>query len=918
MKYIILLALFFTTLTLYGQNKYSIKGAITDTASGMKLQNTLICLLNQQDSTLESFTRADHNGSFSINTIDKGNYILLITYPGYADYVEKVRLDSLLHEHDFGTVNMISKAKLLNEVIIKGSRIAIKIKGDTTEYDAKAFKTQHNASIEDLLKQFPGIQVDQYGKITAQGQTVNKILVDGEEFFSDDPTLVTRNLRADMVDKIQLYDKKSDQATFTGIEDGQRTKTINVKLKEDKKNGYFGKIDAGGGNSKYYQGQAIFNRFWNKGKFSAYATTANNGKTDLGYDDNQKYASSGYNSFSGADGFSSSGTYNGKGMPVARTGGLHYDTKWNGDKEAINTNFKIGSLDVDGINNTVIQNNLPTGPINSNSNQIFHDHIFRKKLDGTYQVQLNSSSDLKVSFDGTNNQLQNNSNFTSTSTRGDGVLLNNNDRDLSNNGDEGIYNISAFYTKKFKKPFRTLSILMSESINRRNAKGYLKSKTNFYNDSGQLDSIQNINQYKTTHISGSALNTNIGYTEPLMKNMILALSYGISINNDASDRKSFGLSGADGYNTLIDSLSSNYKLNQLSNQVGAVFNLMKGKSMFSFGTKVATVNYNQINNYTGSSYKRNFINWAPESYYQYRFSQQESLIISYQGNTIQPSIDQIQPVIVNNDPLNVTLGNPNLKPTFSNKILVNYYSYKILSGLYAWMSGSYSLISNPIVSNLFTDSAGKSINQFINLRNKKQSSLSLNMNIGKKLKKPDMNVELDLSVNGNNSYNLSNNRLNLTNFYTYKAELNISKSQQKLYDANIRFGPNYTVSGSSLQPEINNNGRGFFGSAAFTVFLPNKFQFSSDGNYQYRARTQTFNTVFSRTLINASISRTFFKEDNLKLSIAGNDLLNQNIGFDRNTTGNFVTQNSYTTIRRYFMCSLIWSFNKFGIIAEKK
>src|SRR6201991_2353534 len=258
------------TASVLAQNNYSIKGTVADTASNSKLTNTTISVLNAKDSILQKFTRV-RDGNFALNNLKKGKLILLVTYPGYADYVDRFTLDSAHTTHDFGNIKMILKTKLLAEVIVKAKAAAVKIKGDTTEFDAKAFKVQPNAKVEDLLKQFPGIQVDKDGKITAQGQTVPKVLVDGEEFFGDDPTLVTKNLRADMVDKVQLYDKKSDQATFTGIDDGQKTKTINIQLKADKKNGYFGKAEAGGGSEGYYQGSLLYNRFKGKSKFSAYA-----------------------------------------------------------------------------------------------------------------------------------------------------------------------------------------------------------------------------------------------------------------------------------------------------------------------------------------------------------------------------------------------------------------------------------------------------------------------------------------------------------------------------------------------------------------------------------------------------------------------------------------------------------------------
>ena len=236
MKLIILLSLFcLCTFSAIAQNSYSIKGAVTDTAVKAKLVNATVAVLNAKDSILRKFVWTGADGSFAINNLPKGKFILLITYPGYADYVDFFPLDSVNKSQDFRSIDMVLKSRLLADIIVKGKVDAIKIKGDTTEYNARAYKIQPNDKVEDLLRQLPGIEVDKDGKITAQGQTVSKVLVDGEEFFGDDPTLVTKNIRADMVDKVQLFDKKSDQATFTGIDDGVKTKTINVVLKQDKK-----------------------------------------------------------------------------------------------------------------------------------------------------------------------------------------------------------------------------------------------------------------------------------------------------------------------------------------------------------------------------------------------------------------------------------------------------------------------------------------------------------------------------------------------------------------------------------------------------------------------------------------------------------------------------------------------------------
>src|SRR5450755_4994442 len=281
MRYIILLWAFliFFGLGASAQNNYSVKGTIADKVEKVKLVTSAVTILQARDSILVKFGYTKTNGSFMLDGLPGGQYILLVAYPDYADYVETFNLDSANPSHDFGNIPMSPKSRLLQEVIVKGTVSQMKIKGDTTEFNANAFVIQPNAKVEDLLKQLPGITVDKDGKITAEGQKVTKVLLDGEEFFGDDPTLVTRNIRADMVDKIQLYDKKSDQAAFTGVDDGKTQKTINVKLKSDKNKGIFGKAQAGDGLEGIYQGEALFNSFKNKEKFSVYGTIGKDRKS---------------------------------------------------------------------------------------------------------------------------------------------------------------------------------------------------------------------------------------------------------------------------------------------------------------------------------------------------------------------------------------------------------------------------------------------------------------------------------------------------------------------------------------------------------------------------------------------------------------------------------------------------------------
>jgi hypothetical protein len=915
------------SLTSIAQKTYSVKGLVIDSVLNTKLVNSSVSILNAKDSTLKKFTRVSAGGTFSIGSLNQGKFILLVTYPGYADYVENFMLDSVKPERNFGNISLLLKSRLLKEVMVTGAIAAIKIKGDTTEYNAKAFKIEPNMKVEDLIRQLPGMQVDKDGKITAQGQSVPKVLVDGEEFFGDDPTLVTKNIRADMVDKVQLYDKKSDQATFTGIDDGEKTKTINIKLKEDKKNGYFGKIDAGIGTDGYYQGQGLYNKFKGKKKFSAYTTISNTGKTGLGWDDNNKlgtsegieFGDSGEIYFTGGeedDLESWDGRYNGEGIPVARTGGLHYDAKWDSDKKSINTNYKIGSIEVDGINNTLSQNNLPDRILNSTSDLTKNNDMFKQKLDVMFQSKLDTTSNLKITADAT---VKNSHTRTSGLTQSfeDGDLLNQQNRSLNNDADGQIFNASIFYNKKLKKPGRTFSVNIAAGTNESKAHGYLNSRTDYFT-AGSLDSSKVIDQYKTNDIISTKLLSNLTYTEPLSKSLSIVFNYGININNSNADRKSFDQSAPGIYNLLNDSLSSDYKFNQFANQGGAIFNYKKGKHTLNFGTKVADVTFKQVDMKTDTTRKRSFTNWNPQLTYQFRISQQQSLRFNYNGNQTQPTIDQIQPIRNNNDNLNITIGNPNLRPSFTNRFYGNYNSYKVLSGQSIWLNGSYSYTTNPIVNNLFTDAAGNRTIQYVNLPGKKPSNYYSSVYLSKKIPNPEFYIGLNFGLNGGTYYSLSNSELNKTTSNTYRGGLSLNKYVANKFSLNIQAGPTYTTGQSSLQPDINNNGRGFSGNIYFNVNLPWKIEIGGNGDYTYQAPTQSFATDFRQFILNANISKSFYKEKTLKVMISGNDLLNQNSGFSRNADGQNITQSTYTTIKRYFMFSVIWDFNKMGGGAPKK
>lgn len=917
----LLLCTYFSALA---QNPYAIKGFVADTANNSKLHNASISILNAKDSTLFKFTRAALDGSFKISPMKKGNFILLLTYPDYADFVTNFSLDSTKTTFDFKQINLNSKAKILSEVIIKGKAAAIKIKGDTTEFNAASYTIQPNDKVEDLLKKLPGIQVDNDGKITAQGKTVPKVLVDGEEFFGDDPTLVTKNLRADMVDKVQLYEKSSDQAAFTGVDDGQKTQTINIKLKEDKKNGYFGKIDIGGATDQFYSGQVLFNRFKGKQKFSLYGTAANNGKTGLSWQDSDKYGASndgiefedgGILISGGGDDLNSwGGSYYGEGIPISRSGGMHYETKWNADKESINTNYKVNSLRIDLTKNTLTQQNTtPSTYVNRDANQVADNYIFRQKLDATYQIKLDTTSNLKVIVDGTLKNNDTDNRFNTIGTRADNSLLNTEDRSITNKGDEQIFTTNVLYTKKLKKLGRNFSINLSANVNEKSSEGFLYSKNESFNLDGSTNTSKITDQLKTNDITTTALSSNFTFTEPLTKRLSVVFNYGLSLNNGKADRKSFNQSTAGNYDVLDAEFSNNFTTDQLANQGGAIFSYKGKKAIVTGGLKANQVTFDQTDLYNNVNYNRSFFNWMPQARYQYKFSQYRSFSIGYNGRTNQPSLAQLQPVKVNDDVLNIPIGNPDLKPSYNNNFSVNYNSYKVISDQSIYGYASINFINNQIVNNtVFDNTTGKSQYQFINLKGKTPYNFYMYGSASRKIKGLDFNINLDASVQASTSYNFNNTILTQTDNSSYETTLGLSKYKEKKFSFNLSFGPRYVRQQTSLNEAVNSNGLGTSGYGSFRVFLPGKVQISSDANYIYNPKTASFNESFERTILNASIIKTFLKSDNLKLTLSGNDLLNQNNGFERSANAGNITQVRYNNIKRYFMFAVSWDFNKMG------
>lgn len=906
MRYVFAVILFYCafTLTAFAQTTYGVKGIVADTAAKIKVDKATIAIIDAKDSTFVNFAYAD-KGVFNITGLQPGKYLLMATFPDYADFVEPFALDAAHPVKDFGNIGLILRSRLLADVMIKAKTVPVTIKGDTTIFNAASYATQKNAKVDDILKQLPGMRINQSGVIIFQGEVVSKILVDGEEFFSDDPTLVSKTIRADMVNKIKVYQDKTDEAKRTGVDDGKKVTVANLVLREDKRNGNFGKLEADRGNGRYYAGQGGINQFSPKEKVALYGNAGTTGKVGLSGSDASTY------------GGSSVSYFGGDGYPLARDGGALYTKKFNKDKQEINATYKIGALDVDGAGSSFTQNNLP-GNFNKITNErLFHNYNFRQSVNGSFNTSIDSTSTLNFIFSGDDGNSNYNNSSTSSTVRGNDILQNANNTSSYGSSENKSYYLYTYYNKSFKKQGRRLSISVSHSDSKSTSRGYQLSDLNYYDSRGVLTDSTSVDQYKPTTSNAIFNSANLTFSDKLFKSLSVSIGYNYSQSDFDRDVASFNKS-ASGLYDQRDNLFSNHYLT--SNQAnGYTINLTfnKGKSTININNTTSAVNLNQTDKLTDTTFSRNFVNWRPYASYRINLTKAASLSFDYSGNTVQPSISQLQPLRQNSDLLNIYIGNSKLKPEFNNRWSFNYRLYKptIDGGLN--LRGNYANKVNAIMSNRLTDSAGVNTYQSVNLSDQKPSSWYLYSEVYFHVKKlGDALISPSFIVNGNIYYNYINQQLNKTKSVTYNPGVSIAKNKPN-YSYSFDMGANFTENNTSLQTR-NNNTRNYFVHLNLYTQLPFKFFIGDEAGYQYNTKNAVFDHDFEQLLLKVWFGKTFLKNESLKASIIGTDLFNQNTGYSRNGNADSFTESRSQVIGRYFMFSLTWDFSHFKKTLQKQ
>ncbi len=880
----------------------TIKGVLVDKINKEKISNAVIYLLRAKDSILLDFTRSKTNSTFELTTRFSDSVILLVSHSNYAEYIDIFKLNNV-NTFNFDSIYLTNKAKLLETIIIKGTKAAIIMKGDTTEYNAESFYVPPNATVEDLLKKLPGIRVDKSGKITAQGERVTQILVDGEEFFSNDPTLTMQNLNANMIAKVQVYDKKNDF--------GNSSKIINLKLKEDKKIGYFGKAISSYGTNKYYNNKIIYNSFKGKRKIASYGILSNTGLSGgLNSDEEETFeVSSLANSDDNLGALDIwNGNYNQKGLPLLKVMGIQYYNKFFDDKQLLNGNYKAQNLKIDIFDTTTSKINLPDTSFYINEKVKSSHRITRNRITTRYEIQIDSTTNLKLRLFGETQMKESNYNSNTESIDNYNNKINTENKIQTINGRNSVLNSSLVLTKRWNKPkTHTATLTITENYKTDNAKGYLFSENLFYK-LGNINQSFTTDQLKTNNYTKLNIDTKLSYSVPVSKYEYLFFILGLTSVNSKTVVNSFNKSILGGNYDLLDSLYSNnldFKTNLLKGEIA--YRVQKSKYYFATYLGIGKTNFKQIDKYNSQTLQSAFINFFPKIVSFYQIARREKVFFNYDGTTINPSIQQIQNLKSNIDPLNIISGNSDLTPSFYNSAKLSYWAAKTKTERDFWVRLNYTFVNNEISSNSRIDSFGRKFYQFININGNR--TLSENIEYSRKIQKLDLYISTKANFSQSRFVNIINDKQNILNSLSKGFMFGVEKRIDKQYEASIEFALKHISNKSSISSERIKYSE-YQITPNINLYFAHKFQFHSDCSIIFRKTNSNFINPANNIVWNTWIEKTVFKNNDLQIRIAVNDILNRNIGyvFDANT--NFIKQNGFNVIKRYGALSLIWNFNK--------
>jgi translation initiation factor 1 (eIF-1/SUI1) len=930
-----------------------VAGIAKENLNNSLLVGATVKLTSVKDSLFKKITQTDDAGLFTFTRLAKGIYNITISYVGhFPKAILQISVsDSLVN---LGKIILEKKPKQEADVVII-VKPTVSQKGDTIIYNASEFKTNPDATVEDLVKKMPGITIEN-GVIKAQGEDVKKVTIDGKDFFGDDASAALKNLPADIVDKIQVFDRLSDQAQFSGFDDGNSQKSINVVTKSGLKNGQFGRLYSGagtketyttGGNVSFFKGNRRISLIGqanniNQQNFSAQdilGVTGNSmgggGRGGMG---GGAQGGGGGRGGPGGGGGGPQGGGGGGGRGGQGGGGGFFVGQQNGINGTNALGFNIndtwgkkvtvsGSYFFNNTNNSTNQFTNQQTFLNADSslfykeNNLSSSHNYNNRVNLRFEYKIDSANTLMIT---PNLSFQNNKSASSLN----GLTSYNPSSKISeqfnaSNRKTNGFNLgnSILYRHAFKKRGRTFSVSFNTSGNNKNGETYVENKNSYYRTFGILK--DSLNQLTDILTDGYTIGANISFTEPVAKDGQLQISYSPSYTTNKSDQEAYKYDYTGKKYSIFDpNLSNKFDNKYNTNNAGITFRKGNRDKMFSLGLALqhSSLSSGQVFPYSSSVY-RTFFNVLPEASINRKISKKSSIRLNYRANTNAPGISQLQNVINNNNPLFISSGNPDLKQQVSQQ-LTTRYTFTNTARNQSFFANVFLQKNNNYISNATIIASKDSVlNSSVTLYKGSQLSKPTNLNgywsarsfvtFGQMLKAIKTNVNINAGLGYTNTPGIVNGIASTAKSYNYNTGITLSSNVSQYIDYNLSYTANFNRVDNSIQPQLNSKYFNYSTSLQFNLLNKKGYFFQNDiSNQTYKGLSDGFNQSF--WLWNMGVGKKFLKDQKGEIKLSVFDLLKQNQSITRTITESGITDVQNQVLTQYFMLTFTYKLKNFG------
>jgi Outer membrane protein beta-barrel family/CarboxypepD_reg-like domain len=914
MKQRFYLFFFFMFMALASQAQVKISGFVGDPQE-KPLTGATVLLLQARDSVLAGFALIDQKGNFEVSTPKNGQYIIQVSFLGFATLNTPVNADGNQRAIDLGVILMKEQTALLKEFVVEGERAPMSIKKDTVEFNAKAFGVAPNANVEDLLKKLPGVEVEKDGTVKAQGENVTRVLVNGKEFFGRDPKTATKNLPADAIDKVQVFEKMSDQAEFSGVDDGQREKTINLTLKPDRMAGNFGNFRVGGGGPEQFDIGGNMNRFSKKSQIS-FIGSANN-------INRQGFSINEYMDFTGGAGMGGGGMFRIGGggdqdipLDFGRNYGFttFYSGGMNFSKDFSKRTKINGSYLYSGFDKVTDRVSESLNFVGENSFEQF-DTSGRDERSGTHRLnftfdhELDSAQSIRIIG---RYSLSDNGNDSESASRSSDLEKSprNSSQQLSGSDGTGLsLNTNVLYRRRLNRRGRNFSANLN-LVNGHNITDGFNQSTNLFFVSPGTPPISRIqNQETQSDVDRLTYGIRLSYTEPIAKRgRYLEFNYAYNNRGNDNNREVYDLTPTG--QIVLNNQQSNHILSDFSfHNGGLTFRLANPKLNFSTGLNLQQANLEGDLLASEQKIEQSFTNLLPNLRMRYSFSQMRSVSFDYNTNINEPSVQQLNPTKDVSNPLNTYVGNPNLRPEYQHQFSTRYNNFNQFNftNLFAFVNFTYTQnriqTAQTINDQLITERTP------INVDN--DYRLISRFVYGGRLKGLKTRYNFSAGYNFLRGYTFINGVENATNTTTPNVGVSIENQKKEKWDWSVGYRINFNNSTFSIDKDRNQEYKTFTYTASLRKMLfKDKVNLETDLDYnQFRGLGEGFDQDIP--IWNAAASVFFMKGNKGQLKMSIFDILNKNQGISRTINPNARVDERINSLARYFMVSFIYSMKGF-------